>query len=225
MKSLSIIIPCYNFEKLILSNIKKIQNKISKYSIKYEIIVVDDGSQDTTYKKLLSLKKNIKLKILKNSKNRGKSYSVRKALNRAKYDHVILLDCDLPYFKVLEKIIKKLKKNKDIVIVNRGLKKSKLKNKNLTIYQFFRLFVGKLLGLFFKSFFKLNMDGGDTQAGLKGFKKYSFVVKYNFLSKRFFFDLELLNLFSKKNKKISSLPVTYEPPKDSTIKFFDKKIF
>ena len=88
MKSVSIIIPCYNFEKLILSNIKKIRNKILKYSIKYEIIVVDDGSQDTTYKKLLSLKKNTKLKILKNSKNKGKSYSVRKALNKAKYDHV-----------------------------------------------------------------------------------------------------------------------------------------
>ena len=74
MKSVSIIIPCYNFEKLILSNIKKIRNKILKYSIKYEIIVVDDGSQDTTYKKLLSLKKNTKLKILKNSKNKNVKY-------------------------------------------------------------------------------------------------------------------------------------------------------
>ena len=79
MKSISIIIPAYNYEKLIITKLRKIIKKIKKYKIKYEIIIIDDCSQDSTFFLLQNFIKNKKnIYLLKNSQNKGKSYSVKK---------------------------------------------------------------------------------------------------------------------------------------------------
>ena len=55
-------------------NFKK---KIEKNNIKYEIIIINDGSEDDTQKRLNKLKSKFRLiKIIKNKKNFGKSYSL-----------------------------------------------------------------------------------------------------------------------------------------------------
>ena len=64
---------------------------MKKINIKYEIIVINDGSEDHTKKKLLRLKSNEKfIKIINNEKNMGKSYSVIRGLRFSNYNHVIL---------------------------------------------------------------------------------------------------------------------------------------
>ena len=63
----------------------------------------------------------------------------------------------------------------------------------------------------------------DTQAGLKGFIKPKNFSKIKFISKRFFFDLELILLFIIKKKKILSLKTTFNIAKSSNISFFDFK--
>ena len=97
-----------------------------------------------------------------------------------------MIDCDLPYFRSINKIIYFLKKNIDLVIINRKLKESKLANKKLNPYQVIRYFLGAIIALINKKILKLNIEGGDTQAGLKGFKKNSYFVRNNFISKKFF---------------------------------------
>ena len=52
MKNLTVIVPCYNYETYILSNIEKLINKLEKYKIDYEIIIINDGNSDNTKKKL-----------------------------------------------------------------------------------------------------------------------------------------------------------------------------
>ena len=56
---ISIILPCYNEENSIESNISKIQEELSKTKKDYEIIVVDDGSTDNSKVKLKSLDINV----------------------------------------------------------------------------------------------------------------------------------------------------------------------
>ena len=56
-----------------------------------------------------------------------------------------MIDCDLPYFQSIKKIVFYLKKNNHLVIVNRKLKESKLINKNLNIYQIIRYFIGLII--------------------------------------------------------------------------------
>ena len=225
MKSISVIVPCYNYEKLIVSKVKKLMRKIKNYKIKYEIIVVDDCSSDNTF---FNLKKSIKkknLNIIKNSLNRGKSYSIKKALKISKYNHVILIDCDLPYFEKINNIILKMKKNIDFVSVNRRLRSSRLINNNLSAYQIFRHYIGQFISQIIKNMLKLNIEACDTQAGLKGFKKNFHLKKHEFISNRFFLDLELFFLYFKNKKKIHFIPVKYEIAKKSSIKIFDIKNF
>ena len=224
MLAISFVIPCYNAETFILKNIIKLKKKISSFKIIYEIILIDDGSDDNTSSILENVTKKDKfITLIKNKKNTGKSYSVLRGIKKSKHQHVIMIDCDLPYFTSLNKIIFYLKKNADLVMVNRKLKDSKLKKKRLNAYQLTRYLLGLIIAFINKKILKLKIEGGDTQAGLKGFKKNSYFVRNNFISKKFFFDLELIHLFSKKKLKIVSIKTIFDINKNSSIKIFNFK--
>lgn len=224
MFAISFVIPCYNAETFILKNIIQLKKKILSLKVAYEIILVDDGSDDNTPNILKDItKKNKSINLIINKKNTGKSYSVLKGIKKSKYQHIIMIDCDLPYFQSLSKIVFYLKKNIDLVIVNRKLKESKLKKKQLNIYQLTRYCLGAIIAFINKKILKLKIEGGDTQAGLKGFKKNSHFNKNSFISKKFFFDLELIHLFSKKKLKIVSVKTFFNVPKKSSIKIFNFK--
>ena len=224
MFAISFVIPCYNAEIFILKNITQLKKKITSLKIIYEIILVDDGSHDNTFSILKNVtKKNRFISLIKNKKNIGKSYSVLRGIKKSKHQHVIMIDCDLPYFTSINKIIFYLKKNADLVMVNRKLKDSKLKKKKLNAYQLTRYLLGLIIAFINKKILKLKIEGGDTQAGLKGFKKNSYFVRNNFISKKFFFDLELIHLFSKKKLKIVSIKTIFDINKNSSIKIFNFK--
>ena len=86
--SYSILIPIFNEVTLIPKLIKDINFLIDKY----EIIIIDDGSNDGS-KRLLKNINNIK--IIYNDKNYGKGYSIKKGLEIAKNENIILMDGDL----------------------------------------------------------------------------------------------------------------------------------
>ena len=58
---------------------------------------------------------------------------------------------------------------------------------------------------------------------LKVLKKNSYINKNRFISRKFFFDLELIHLFSKKELKIVSVKTVFDVPKKSSIKIFNFK--
>jgi len=219
--SLSIIIPCFNSEKYILKNIAKLKSYINKINYKYEVILIDDCSDDRTYevvKNFIAQHKNIK--IYKNYLNKGKSYSLIKGIKKAKFKKIIIIDSDLPYFSKLHILIKKLN-NYDFVLINRGHKKSINIRKDSNFYQIIRTYIGYFINFIIRASFSIKIK--DTQAGLKGFIIPKNFLKLKFFSKRFFFDLELLLYFVSQKKKIFSLPVTFIVSADSTIKIFDFK--
>jgi len=221
MKSISVIIPCYNCENNILSDIKKIFVKLKKLNLKFEVILVNDGSKDSTLAKLELLSNfNKRIKIITYSQNVGKSFAIKQGIKKSKYQHVILIDNNLPYFEVFNTIIKKLKQKYELVFVNRRNKKSTIKKKTLSFYQISRFIIGYIISLIIKFILQLNIDGVDTQAGLKGFKKIKNFQKINFISNIFFFDLELMYIYYIFKKKFFSVPVKYEIPDKSSIKLF-----
>ena len=221
MKSISIIIPCYNCENSIFEDIKKILGKIKKLNLIFEIILINDGSEDATLKKLRkSIRLNKNIKIINFTKNMGKSLVIRKAINVSKYKHIIMIDNNLPYFEALKIVIKKLQENYDLVFVNRRDKKSHIKKRILSLYQIFRFIIGYAISLIIKYKLKFNIKGLDTQAGLKGFKKIKNFNKIKFISKIFFYDLEIMYIYYVNRKKFLSVPVKYEVPKKSSIKIF-----
>ena len=117
---LSIVVPCYNESKLIDKTISSISISLKYNHISnYEIILVDDKSNDGTVTKLIKLKKKIKnIKILLNKSNLGLGGSLKKGYMLSKGEYIMWLPGDNAHpTKDLKKIIKLIKqKNKNIII-------------------------------------------------------------------------------------------------------------
>ena len=91
----SIIVPVYNEEKTILTVLKKLSD-IRKFEYKFEVIVINDGSNDNTGK-ILDENQSLIDKQINNETNRGKGYSVKKGLDSADGKYIIFQDADLEY--------------------------------------------------------------------------------------------------------------------------------
>ena len=104
--SVSIIIPAFNEEKVIEKTIKRVKELV--YPGKKEIIVVDDGSTDKTYKIANKIKG---IKVF-GKKNKGKANALNFGLKRAKGDIVVCIDADsYPEKNALLKTIPFFEKN------------------------------------------------------------------------------------------------------------------
>ena len=93
---LSIIIPALNEEK----NIEPLTNKISKNlkKFKFEIIFVDDNSEDNSKKILLKLKKKLKyFNPIFRTKVRDLTQSCFDGIDKAKYKNILIMDADLQH--------------------------------------------------------------------------------------------------------------------------------
>ncbi len=88
----SIVIPLYNEEHNIIPLYNEILLSLNNFK-DYEIILVDDASSDQTLKKIAKLDNN-KLKIIKNSKNKGQSYSLLKGIKNSSNQIIVTLDGD-----------------------------------------------------------------------------------------------------------------------------------
>jgi glycosyltransferase involved in cell wall biosynthesis len=86
----TVIIPSYNEEETIGGVIDKTVLAMDSMKLPYEIIVVDDGSRDKTRLNASSHKAI----VLSNGKNRGKGYSIRRALQYAQGDIIVTMDSD-----------------------------------------------------------------------------------------------------------------------------------
>jgi glycosyltransferase involved in cell wall biosynthesis len=88
----SVIAPAYNEEDNIPPLCKKI--KTAMRGLDYEVIFVDDGSTDDTYKNLLKIK-DTRFKVIHLKKHKGKDFAVYKGINESKGGIIATIDSDL----------------------------------------------------------------------------------------------------------------------------------
>ena len=196
----SIIIPCYNEQ----STIKEIINKINSQSnIEKEIIVIDDFSNDKTREILEKDLKNNIHKIILNERNYGKGYSIKKGIESASGDCIIIQDADLEYDptdykKLLDPIINDVA---DVVYGSRFIGTSERR-----VLYFWHTIGNKLLTLLSNIFSNLNLT--DMEVGYKVFK--SNVLKdINLVENRFGFEPEVTAKIAKKNIRIYEVGISY----------------
>lgn len=103
----SVLIPTYNVSSYI---IQAIESVINQTMADFEIIIIDDFSTDETVKKIQAIEDN-RIKLYRNEKNMGPSYSRNRALNKSIGKWVAILDSD-DYWELdrLEKLIEVTKK-------------------------------------------------------------------------------------------------------------------
>ena len=119
--NVSIIIPAFNEEKNIQPLTKKILKNLKKFE--FEIIFVDDNSNDESKSILLSLSKKYKFfnPILR-KKQRDLTQSCFDGIEKSKYQNILIMDADLQHNpKYIPKMIKKFNKKIDVIIGARKL--------------------------------------------------------------------------------------------------------
>jgi len=225
IKSLSIILPVYNEQLRLKSAFSSILNFLKRRNFKTEIIFVDDGSTDNSFKMINSfiekhqkkkLKKKIKIKIIKSKNNLGKGSALKLGVKNAKFDWILTADVDMSVSlsQINIWLQKKLINKKNFVYIA-----SRTHEKSIVKWDFFRNILGLIMRLF--TFGILNIKIKDTQCGFKLYKKK--VAKPIFLKLKdhgFSHDVELILLLKNRKIKITELPVKWVHKKDSKLNLF-----
>ena len=130
---LTVLIPCFNEEKLLKESFNQILKSIKFCKIKkYEIIFIDDGSLDKSLsicKEIRARNKNIK--IIQNKKNYGIGYNFFKGIKKSKEKYLIQIPADNSHpSKEIVKLLKFMKSNYDIVTTyySNNSQRSKFRN-------------------------------------------------------------------------------------------------
>ena len=97
MDSLSIVIPAYNEERRLPQTLSQVLDWLGHGSFSFhEVIVVDDGSRDSTARVAEEFaRKNACVRLARNPGNRGKGYAVRNGMLEAKGEWILYTDADL----------------------------------------------------------------------------------------------------------------------------------
>ena len=96
MDKISLVIPCYNEEESLPYLEKELNNLIEKMDVSFEIIMIDNASEDNTLKKIKELNKKYKnIKYISFSRNFGKEASMYAGLKASTGDYVAIMDADL----------------------------------------------------------------------------------------------------------------------------------
>jgi dolichyl-phosphate beta-glucosyltransferase len=119
---ISMIVPAYNEEDLILGTLDGLQDYFKTRNETYEIIVVDDGSRDKTVPLVEEWRgrTGVDLRLLVNEKNMGKGFSVRRGVEESFGKYLIFIDADLPYeLDAIEGFLNTLRGGYDLAIGSR----------------------------------------------------------------------------------------------------------
>ena len=94
MKTLDIVVPCYNEEEMLQIFYKEVSDNLK--NIKWNIIFVNDGSNDNTLEVIKELKNSYdNVKYISFSRNFGKESAIYAGLDYSTEDYVVLMDADL----------------------------------------------------------------------------------------------------------------------------------
>lgn len=202
LPELSIFFPFWNEEKNIEQVVSKAISIAKKVASKWEIIMVDDGSTDRTFKIATNLASlDNRLKVVKLGHNRGYGAALRAGFENSMFDTVVFTDGDGQFdFSEVDKFIERIGRF-DIVV---GFRK-KRRDSNL----FRRLLLMNLLKfwdlILFRFYFR------DIDCGFKMFKKTALNKLVPLRSEGAMITSEILAKAKKKEMRISEVGITHYP--------------
>jgi len=200
---LSIIIPAYNEETLIVTTLDCLQSYLSARQESFEIIVVDDGSRDKTVESVQHLQRSAdQVRLLINTQNMGKGFSIRRGVLESRGQIIIFTDADLPYeLEAIEGFLQALRNGCDLAIGSRVLPGSEVRGVPMLRYVAGQVFSWMVQAILFHGL-------PDTQCGFKSFRAEAAHQIFRRLTiGGFGFDVEMLFIARKLKYIIRPVPV------------------
>lgn len=192
MSGLSIIIPVYNEEEIIVENTEKLLMFLNGLDAVHEVVICDNGSNDKTIEKGELLQKKFPGKVkFASVPKRGVGAAFKKAVRTASYNNLISVDMDLSVDLAFIPKCVELLKNASIVV---GSKISSQER------PFYRRLMSKTYIILTKLF--LGLDFSDYSIGAKGYRKSDIRGVVDGIDNGSFYVIELIYFNKNVGKKV-----------------------
>ena len=117
---ISVVIPAYNEEAAIAATVTSVRDVLEARGEPYEILVVDNASEDRTVERLEPLLDGERVRVLQNDANRGKGHSVRRGMLDARGELRLHCDADCAdSMRSLPRMLALLDEGADVVVGSR----------------------------------------------------------------------------------------------------------
>ncbi|MGB2958025.1 MAG: glycosyltransferase family 2 protein [Bacteroidota bacterium] len=144
---LTVVIPLYNEEESLRELHQQLRSAIGRMNVRYELLFVDDGSNDRSFQLLRDIKRHDRhVKIIRFRRNYGKSAALSVGFEKAQGNVVVTMDADLQDDPAeIPALKKRLEEGYDLIS---GWKKKRHDPLSKTIpSKLFNFVTGKLTGI------------------------------------------------------------------------------
>jgi dolichyl-phosphate beta-glucosyltransferase len=201
--SLSVVVPAYNEARRLPSTLARVRAHLLHLGREHEIVVVDDGSTDTTADVARDAGDDVR--VLRHEANRGKGYAVRRGMLAATGARRLITDADLSTpIEELAKLEAEIERGRDVAIGSRAMAGSRIE-----VHQpAYREAMGRLFNRLVQALLLPGLQ--DTQCGFKLFTARAAQAAFSVSSlDGFSFDVEALYVARHKGLRIAEVPVTW----------------
>lgn len=212
----SIVIPAYNEARRIGSTIRQILDFFQAQQDRYEVVVVDDGSTDSTVDVINDfITPASPVRLVRNEGNRGKGFSVRHGALEAIGDIVLFSDADLSSpIEESPLLLEPIRRGSlDVAMGSRALDRTLIGVRQ----PWLREQSGKIFNVLVRVI--LGLDFHDTQCGFKAFRRGPMLRVFGM--QRIFgfgFDPEILFIAHRQGLRIGEIPVRWNHSTESKVR-------
>jgi len=212
----SIVIPAFNESARIPATLGEVVDCIRARQWSAEVIVVDDGSRDSTAELVRRFAAGApEVRLVRTPGNRGKGYSVRSGVLQALGDIVMFTDADLSApMEEAEGLFAAIADGADIAIGSRWLERNRQSIRQ-PVYR-------QILGRCFNGVTRavMGLPFADTQCGFKAFTRAAAQTVFQLQTiERWGFDPEILFIALKRGFRVDEVPVSWAHDQRSKISY------
>lgn len=197
----SIIIPVYNEAEKIGGCLQNVFHVMDGFEVPYEVIIIDDGSEDCTAEVAKSMRNKGKVRVFSNNHNEGKGSAMLRGIEEAKGDVIVTMDGDGQHLpEEIPSLVKPILNGSTQTILGSRF----LEKKNMIPFR--HLLANKIIRDFFNTLYGTHFT--DVLLGFRVYRKEVFLSNIKLKTKGYLIEVEILKELLNNSTKIEEIGVT-----------------